>query len=533
MTFRPAYVVTMAMSFLAGSAAIAESPKSSGWTSFRNGGTSQSAGDYRIQWNPTDGIVWQHELEGYGQSTPVIYGTKVFLASVIGPMKDQCCVSCRDLRTGESLWRFKLPAATKTSSNYMHARAAPTPVVDENGVFVFFEGGDLVALSHEGKKLWQRNLSQDFGPFKNNHGLGSSPTQSDTAVILALEHQGPSWLVAIDKATGKDKWKVERTAGNSWASPVVTHRDNTSLVLISSAGSVSAYGADTGKAVWSKSDLQGNSVPSPTVSGDYLLLGARLPEFGDTSAAAKSNLCLKLDGTSFNVAWQSDKVLSDYASPVVAEDCAYYLNKSGVLTCVDLLTGKRHYTKRLNCTCWATPFVSNGRVYFFGKSGETHVIKAGPNFERLAVNRLWPKDKPAKPETYVESFDSAGSHGHGSSGESDKGASGSRKRGLMGMLLKNDKDGDGVLTKEELPPQFKRFATAGDKNGDGRLDQSEMKAMDESFKKRRAGSREGARDPIVYGIAAANGTLLIRTGTRLYAIADSQESTTTARTETP
>ena len=102
------------------------------------------------------------------------------------------------------------------------------------------------------------------------------------------------------------------------------------------------------------------------------------------------------------------------------------------------------------------------------------------------------------------------------------------------MLLANDKDGDGKLTKDELPPQFQRMAAGGDLNGDDQLDQAELKAMAESFEKRRAGAREGARDPIVYGVAAADGVLIVRTGTRLYDIGEklaSDNRVTTRRTD--
>ena len=381
----------------------ADSTEETQWTSFRNGGGSQTSGDLPLNWSPKDGILWQQELEGYGQSTPVIYDRKVFVATVIGPMKEICCISCRDVTTGRSLWRHDVPAATKSASNYMHSRAAPTPVVDAAGVYAFFEGGDLVAVSHDGKPLWHRNLAADLGPFKNNHGLGSSPAQSDELVFLTLEHQGPSYLVAIDKSAGETRWKLDRPSGNSWASPVVVDSSSGPRVIVSSGGAVTAYEADSGEVLWSMDGLEGNSVPSPTPHGDHLLIGARLPEFGESSAAAKSNLCLSLTNDGYSVAWQAEKVLSDYASPVVTGDCVYFLNKAGVLTCLDLESGERHYTKRLGCTCWATPLVAGDHVYFFGKSGETHIIKAGPEFERVAENRLWDADNPPKPETYMES----------------------------------------------------------------------------------------------------------------------------------
>jgi len=523
-------LVAIGMVLLPSAPAPADPAGQSEWTSFRNGGTSHGAGEYPINWSPENGILWQQELDGYGQSTPVVFGQQVFVATVVGPMKETCCISSWDLTSGRSLWSHEFPAATQSASNYMHSRAAPTPVVDASGIFVFFEGGDLIALNHDGEKLWHRNLAEDLGPFENNHGLGSSPAQTEDLVILTLEHQGPSCLVAFEKSSGETRWKVDRPSGNSWTSPIVVDSANGPRVIVSSAGSVTAYEAESGQVLWSMEGLEGNSVPSPTAHGNHLFIGARLPEFGESSAAAKSNLCLHLTGDSYDVAWQAEKVLCDYASPVVAEDCVYFLNKAGVLTCLDLTSGEHHYTKRLGCTCWATPVVAGGHVYFFAKNGETRVIKAGPLFERVAVNQLWNPDSPPKPETYVGSaghgHGHAGGQGHGEPADAGKPAESSeaaepgepRQSRFLGMLLAGDKNGDGVLTKDELPPQFQRMAAGGDLNGDDQLDQDELQAMAESFEKRRAGAREGARDPIVYGVAAADGVMIIRTGTRLFAV---------------
>ncbi|MCA9074714.1 MAG: PQQ-binding-like beta-propeller repeat protein [Planctomycetaceae bacterium] len=503
----------------------AEGTEPSKWLSFRNGGASRVTGDFPTSWAPDDAILWQQELNGYGQSTPVIYGHKVFVSTVIGPMKETCCVSCWDLQSGTSLWAHEFEAATESASNYMHSRAAPTPVVDADGVYVFFEGGDLVALNHEGEVQWHRDLAADLGPFTNNHGLGSSPSQTDELVIISLEHQGPSYLLAIEKSSGRTRWKVDRPSGSSWSSPIVVTSQNGPRVIVSSAGSVTAYEASSGQVLWTLEGLEGNTVPSPTSQGDHLLIGARLPEFGESSAAAKSNLCLRLTDDSYDVEWRAETVLSDYASPVVADGCAYFLNKAGVLTCLDLNSGERHYTKRLGCSCWATPMVAGDHIYFFGKNGETHVIRSGPEFERVAVSQLWSADNPPKPETYVESTGSG--HGHQQSSENEAenpsdvaqtSEAGQQPRGLLAMLLAGDKNGDGVLTKDEVPPRFQRMAKGGDLNDDDQLDEAEMKAMDESFRERRAGSREGARDPIVYGVAAADGVIVIRTGTRLFAV---------------
>ena len=448
----------------------------------------------------------------------MIYEGQVYVTTVVGPMKEKVQITALNMTNGEVVWSEQFEAATPGESNYMHSRAAPTPVVDEQGVYAFFEGGDLVSVTHDGKSRWRKNLAEKYGPFKNNHGLGSSLAQSDDMLFLNLEHQGPSRLLAIEKQTGQVKWEAERPSGSSWTSPIVVKATGSESVVVSSAGSVTAYDVGTGKQQWTIDGLEGNSVPSPTFDGENLLIGARLPEFGSTTEAGKSNLCLKLkDNGEFHVRWRAKKVFSDYASPVVADGCVYYLNKTGVLFCLDLESGEPHYTKRLGVECWATPLVAGGHVYFFGKRGETVVLKAGPTFDKVAVNQLWDESNPPKPETYVEHQGSG--HGHGGAG------GGGRRGGMIAMMMKGDANEDGILTKDEIPGPFQAMLPRVDLNKDGSLDAEELKAMEESFRKRREGSREGARDPIVYGIAAADGTIVVRTGTRLYAISQKKEVT--------
>lgn len=493
-----------------------DAPSHHGWTSFRNGGCSRTLSTVPTQWSASDGIAWQCELTGYGQSTPVIYRGRIYVTAVVGAMKESCRIACIDLKTGNEVWAVQFDSVTQGASNYMHSRAAPTPVVDENGVYAFFEGGNLVSLSHEGKTRWNQDLSAKYGPFENNHGLGSSLAQSAELIFLNLEHRGPSRLLAMEKKTGETRWQVERPSGNSWTSPIVISAAKTPSVVVSSAGSVTAYDVDSGRQQWTFEGLEGNSVPSPTFDGVNLLVGARLPEFGSTTEAAKSNLCLKLtDDGRFDIHWRAKKVFSNYASPVVAEGCVYYLKKGGILSCLDLATGESHYTRRLGIECWATPLVAEGLVYFFGKSGETVVVKAGPTFEKVAANQLWDSANPPKPESYVEH---QGASGHGAGG-------GKRRGGMIAMLLKGDANKDGVLTQAEVPKPFQAMFVRVDLNKDGSLDAEELKAMQESFRKRREGSREGARDPIVYGIAAADETIVVRTGTRLYAIRQALKAT--------
>ena len=227
----------------------------------------------------------------------------------------------------------------------------------------------------------------------------------------------------------------------------------------------------------------------------------------------------------------------------------YLMNKGGILYCLDSETGSLHYTRRLGTECWGTPIVAGDLVYFFGKDGKTLVVKAGADFEVVSTNILWDEDSPPRPEQYVE-FSGDG-HGHGGSGNTqgtsdafsansakkdprsevetkDSTAKSERTRGpsrpggpgggMMAAMMAGDKNGDGVLQSDEISADFKPMLPRIDTNQDGSLDAAELKAMAESFAARRADSQAAARDPIVYGAAASEGRIVIRTGTRLYCI---------------
>ncbi len=520
-------------------------PNSRSWPSFRNGGTSVAQhAQLPIKWSATEGIAWQLELKGYGQSAPVTWNGVVFVTSVEGPQKEKCLLTAFDVATGQQQWQTEIKASTGLPSNYSVARAAPTPVVDARGVYAFFEGGDVVAVDHQGKVLWQRSLTTEFGKFDNHHGLGSSPAQSADAVFVNIQHRGPSYLIALDKATGQTKWKVDRKSSQSWSSPVTFERGEQTQVVLSSGGSVDSYAATTGEKLWSIGELSGNSVPSPLIAGSQLFLGATLSDFEVSENAAKSNLCLEFAGNGqASVKWRATRALSDYASPVVCGECVYFINRTGIIYCLDRQTGNENYARRLPSACWATPIVNDGKLYLFGRNGVTTVIKAGPEWVELAQNELWDNEHPPKPETYVETQGGPG-HGHGHPGGAtadanagtEKGRSAEERGGaraaggtngaggpgggggFAAMLLKHDKNGDGKVDEQELPEDFRRALARGDKNGDKALDAEEIKLLGEEFRKRRESSASESRDPIVYGTAISDNTLLLRTGTRLYAV---------------
>jgi hypothetical protein len=313
----------------------------------------------------------------------------------------------------------------------------------------------------------------------------------------------------------------------SWSSPLVIDRGGRQWIVVSAGGSAHVYDARTGEVAWALPDVSGNAIPSPTADGEFLFLSAALSDFDTSASAARSNACLRVadDGTC-TLVWRAARALCDYASPVVCGECVYYINRTGVLYCLDRHTGHEHYTQRLPGPCWATPIAAGKRLYLFGKNGTTTVIQAGSTWNKLAENALWDPQNPPLPESYRETV---GGHRHGAqspgepAGEAGSAAAararaGGREAGLVGMLLQHDRDGDGALIREELPEDQRRLLATGDKDQDGRLDGAELRALGEEFRQRRASAAQESRDPIVYGVAAAGDAFFVRTGTRLYCL---------------
>ncbi len=392
--------ILLALSFLANST----TSDPSTWPGFRGCGDGIStAKNLPLSWGPGKNVAWKFDLPGYGQSSPVVWKDTVFVTSVAGDNREKGFVTAIDAGTGKKRWTHEFQPTQKAKwSNYV-SKAAPTPIVDAAAVYAFFEGGDLLALTHDGKPLWSRSLVKDYGEFQGNHGLGSSPTATDDAVIVLIDHSGPSYLLAVSKRTGKNLWKTERKSRGSWTSPVIARRDGKPEVVVSSNGNVAGYDASNGKLLWEMDGLSGNTIPSASANDDVILVGSGLSrKGGDAASASKSNCCVALvskDGKpGYQIRWAAQKAVSSYATPLAFQGHAYFVNQAGVVFCIDLKSGKETYAERIDGPCWASPIGAGDRVYFFGKDGRTTVLKAGPKYEKLASNTLWAERNDAEAE---------------------------------------------------------------------------------------------------------------------------------------
>lgn len=366
------------------------------WPAFLGAGAKGVQADrLPVTWNPAQDTKWTATVDGHGQSSPVVWNDRVFITSVEGPMKDKYHVTCLDVASGKTAWKQTIENSVPVANSLYVSRAAPTPVVDGKQVVALFESGDCVAWSLDGKQLWRRNLAKDFGPFDAEFGLGASLCQTDKLCFALLEHKGPSCLVALDKQTGEVAWKADRSPRASWSSPAIITVEGAPQVVVSSVGSVDGYDCQTGKQLWTLTDVGGNSGVTPIDQGDgKFLIGASAGRQGEASEAAKRSNGLvevKRDGSGFTAkkVWFNEEASPSWASPIVHQGLAYWVNRSGVVYCIDMANGQTVYTKRTKQSCWATPLAIQDRVYLFGKDGLCTVISAGREFNVLAENNLW------------------------------------------------------------------------------------------------------------------------------------------------
>jgi outer membrane protein assembly factor BamB len=410
-----------------------------------------------------------------------VKGNQLFVTSVPGRKREQCVVQALDAKTGKELWRTDLGATTPGDLHDMVSRAAPTPIVDDQGVYVLFESGDLARLSPtDGRVRWSRALFREYGAYENGHGYGSSPAQSRDALFVVVDHSGPSYLLAVEKATGRTLWKTPRPSRMSWASPVVGSHANREVVIVSSNGDVRGYDARSGQELWVFAGITGNHIPSPVVDGDRIYVGAATPRgarsLPGARTAVQSNCALRMvsiDGKpSVELLWEGKGALCEYGSPALHRGLIYTVNPAGVAYAVDAETGETRYSERIDGPCWVPPIPVGDLVYFFAKNGQTTVVKAGSRFERVSTNRLWsPGAEPTADVDYTPPPRPAGREG-----QRGEGGSGAREGG----------------------------ASAGGRS-----------------------SGYGALDPCVYGVAPVDGAFYIRVGTHLYCVRASAKTPAT------
>jgi outer membrane protein assembly factor BamB len=261
-------------------------------------------------------------------------------------------------------------------------------VTDGEHIYAYFGSRGLYCLDREGQVKWER----DFGQLSKrmNFGEGSSPAIYGDKIIVTWDHEGPSFIVAVDKKTGKDIWKVDRDEGTSWATPYVVDVDGKPQVITSATKLIRSYDLDTGELIWECGGMTQNAIPMPVATDGilYVMSGFR----------GNALLAIRLAGAKGNITdtdsivWKHDKDTPYTPSPLLLGNYLYFLRgNNGILSCFDAKTGTPHYTaQRLEGmgNIFTSLVGAKDRIYVAGQKGTFYVVKQGPEFEILAKNTL-------------------------------------------------------------------------------------------------------------------------------------------------
>ncbi|RMH17401.1 MAG: hypothetical protein D6696_15855, partial [Acidobacteria bacterium] len=290
---------------------------------------------------------------------------------------------------GRVLWRRTAIEATPPAGTHPHATfASASPVTDGERIFAHFGSQGLYAYSWDGELLW----SKDLGDMqtRNSFGEGSTPALHDGVLVVNWDHEGDSFIVALDAATGAERWRRSRDEPTSWSTPVVATGGGKPQVIVAATGRTRGYDLATGEVLWQVAGMTLNVVPTPIVAGDvvYVTSGFRGNKMQAIRYAGASG---ELDAGDPAILWQYDRDTPYVPSPVLAEGQLYFVKRNGgILSALDAATGAVRYAVRLDRpdNVYASLVAAAGRVYVVGRDGTTAVIKCGPSFEVLATNHL-------------------------------------------------------------------------------------------------------------------------------------------------
>ena len=368
-------------------------------------GVSKTA-DPPIEWSETKNVKWKVEIPGRGSASPVVWGDRIFLLTAVPIGVDAAAshaprgglartahrfeVLAIDRASGTTIWERTAREAVPHEASHAEngTWASSSAITDGKRVFAWFESEGLYAYDMDGRLLWQADLGKK--QMRMQFGEGSTPVLHGDRIVVVWDHQGSSFIVALDANTGKELWRVPRQEIDTWATPLVVEQDSRAQVIAPGKNKIHSYDLETGSVVWEAPGLTMNPIPSP-VYGDGMVFAMSGFQGSRLRAIRLADAKGDLTGSSAE-AWSLDHDTPYVPSPLFYDGVLYFLKtNSGLLSAYDAKTGKPHYQlQRLDGlpNVFSSPVGASGRVYITGREGTTLVIKHGPTYEVIAKNTL-------------------------------------------------------------------------------------------------------------------------------------------------
>ncbi len=371
-----------------------------------------------LQWNENKNIAWKAPLGGISVSSPIVWKDKAFVTSQIGKGKlrggsnptlargeqqaDEkplrvadnssgntqatFLVEAFEVTDGKRLWQYRLPAeGVFPEVHGKHNMASPSPVTDGEFVYAWFATGQIVALNMDGHLVWKRHLGREISPFVINWGHGSSPALYEDLLFLQCYHLPASHLLALDKKTGQEVWRIDRGQDiHSHCTPFVAKNDSRDELIVNSTQRVDAYNPLTGELLWYAGEVVRYAIPAPAYDKGvlYMSRGYRSGPYLAIRTGGRGNV------SETHVLWRVGRGAPYISSLLYYEGLVYMVNGLGIATCVDGATGKKVWQERIGGIYSASPVAAEGRIYLLNESGETVVLRAGPEPHILERNPL-------------------------------------------------------------------------------------------------------------------------------------------------
>jgi outer membrane protein assembly factor BamB len=388
------------------------------WPQFRGPGSLGVANDPALPdtWSATENVVWKTDIPGVGWSSPVVWKDKIFVTSVITkgeieaprkglyfggerkPSTDEhrWVVYCVDWKTGKTVWEREAHKGVPPGARHLkNSYASETPVTDGERVYVYFGNVGLFCYDMSGKPLW----SKRWGPFKTRYGWGTaaSPVLHKDRIYIVNDNDDQSFIIALDKKTGEQVWRVDREEGSNWATPYVWENEMRTEIVTAGTKKVRSYDLN-GKLLWELAGMSSISIPTPFskfglvyITSGYVMDPLR-PVYA-IRPGASGDISLK-EGEKSNqyIAWFQPQAGPYNPTPVLYGDNYYTLLDRGFFTCHDAKTGKEVYGKqRIDPSAGAftsSPWAYNGKIFCLSEDGDTYVIQAGAEYKLVGKNSL-------------------------------------------------------------------------------------------------------------------------------------------------
>ena len=365
-----------------------------------------------VEWGPKKNILWKVALEGQGNSTPIIWGNKVFLLAavntgIVDPKlpkpEDQpkrvfgitfpntqykFSVLCLDRKTGKKIWQRTASQHIPHEGHHRDADfASASPMTDGERLYCWFGSAGLFCYDLDGNKLWQRNLGKAH--VGASLGEGCSPVVHDGKLVIVRDHQRQSTIEVLDARTGETQWKRDRDEKNAWATPRVLEYEGRTQVITAASNMIRSYDLKDGTIIWQCGGLTGNVTPCPVVEKDvvycmsgykgYAVMALPVSATGDISDTER-------------ILWKKERGTPYVASPLLYDGLPFFnQSNQGIWTCLDSKTGNTVMDRtRLPgiSNMYSSPVGAAGRMYVTARDGTTLVLKRSSKLEVVATNKL-------------------------------------------------------------------------------------------------------------------------------------------------